>query len=59
MQAPVLPDVYVAIVGPPHGELAAEQLAVEHMTEGQILARGDRVPVGGKRFDIHAVGITP
>jgi hypothetical protein len=36
MQATVLPDVDIAIVGPPNGEFAAIQLAMEHMAERQI-----------------------
>ena len=45
MQASVLPDIHIAIIGAPDGEFAAQQLALIDMAEGQVLAGGDGVPV--------------
>src|SRR5690606_5274009 len=50
VQAAVLPDIDVAVIGAPHGQLAAEQLALIDVTEGQIRAGSDGIPGGvGKR----------
>ncbi|MNL78819.1 hypothetical protein D3C87_2052990 [compost metagenome] len=46
MQAAVLPDVHIAIVGAPDGKFTAKQLALIDVAEGEIVGAGDGVPGG-------------
>ncbi|GHA35988.1 hypothetical protein GCM10007989_35040 [Devosia pacifica] len=48
MQAAIFPDIDVAIIGAPDGELTPQQLAMEDMAIWQILTRSDWMPGGGQ-----------
>jgi hypothetical protein len=44
VEATVLPDIDKVVIGPPHGKLAAEQLALEYVAMLHVIRAGDRVP---------------
>lgn len=57
VQAAVLPHVDEVVVGPPHRELPAQQLAVVHVAVGQVVFRRHRMPQG-ERVEGHRDRIT-